>query len=198
LAGRLYALGEVMRICMEDKDFYAESGGGVTLTGGEVLAQPEAAAALLAALKAEGIHAALETSGHAPHEAYRVATENADLLLFDIKHHDDERHRKGTGVGNGVILENLRSSVSEGKPLLARIPVIPNYNDSLEDAEEFAKLLRSVGLSEAQLLPFHQFGQKKYAMLDMAYHYDGCKNLRGEDLKEYQNVFAANGVNSFI
>jgi pyruvate formate lyase activating enzyme len=198
LAGREYSMDEVLKVCLEDREFYAESGGGITLTGGEALLQPRAAAELLKALKAEGLHTALETCGHAPREAYRSVTDSADLLLFDLKHHDGAKHREGTGADNVLILENLKFSLEGGSSVVVRIPVIPGYNDSLADAAEFTALIKSMGIEKVQLLPFHQFGKGKYSLLNMVYEYSEYKTLHPEDLADYSAVFNENGIDCYF
>jgi pyruvate formate lyase activating enzyme len=204
---REVTVSEVIAACLEDRDFYAESGGGVTLSGGEPLAQAEFAAELLAALGREGIHRAVETSGCAEPEVFDRVTGLCDLVLFDLKHHDGKRHLEGTGADNALIMENFRriagraNSARGKKPsgaLLPRIPVIPGYNDSPADAEAFAALIAGAGLSSVQLLPFHQFGKKKYAELGRPYAYAASPILHPEDLEAYRQVFIKCGVNAYF
>jgi pyruvate formate lyase activating enzyme len=185
---------EVLDRCRKDTAFYEESGGGVTLSGGEVLAQADFAGALLARLEAEGIHRAIETSGLAPGAVFNRISARTDLILFDIKHHHRARHFEGTGVYNDGIVTNFRSAVESGRAVLPRIPVIPGYNDSPEDAAAFGELLRSAGAREVQLLPFHQFGQNKYAMLGLDYTLGQTKAVRPEDLEGYKGVLEQHGL----
>ncbi|MDR1353288.1 MAG: glycyl-radical enzyme activating protein, partial [Treponema sp.] len=196
--GQPYSLEETLRICLQDRPFYEESGGGVTLSGGEVLLQAQFAYKLLEALRREGIHTALETTGCAPPAVFMRLAEAAALLLFDIKHYDRELHFKGTGVYNDLILDNLRAAVAARKTLLPRLPVIPGFNDSPKDALGFSRLLNSAGLKQAQLLPFHQFGEKKYEMLGLPYPMRGVPQLHPEDLEDYRRIFIDNGINCFI
>ena len=189
---------EVVRICMQDADFYAESGGGVTLSGGECMMQSKFTAELARKLKMAGVHIAAETTGCVAPETFRALAPLFDLLLFDVKHYDSEMHRRGTGVGNERIIENLTQAKSEGLNILPRIPVIPRFNASLSDAEGIAALLHRVGLERAQLLPFHQFGERKYELLGREYGYAGEKALRNEDLEEYRQVFLNHGIDCFI
>lgn len=198
LSGKDYGIDDVLAVCLQDKDFYDESGGGVTLSGGEVMMQPAFARELLRRLAERGVHTALETNGCVGPEVFRDVAAAADLLLFDVKHCDAERHRDGTGVDNGVILENLRWAVAAGKKVLARIPVIPGYNDSLEDADAFARLLKTIPLDTVQLLPFHQFGQNKYQMLGMDYTLDSAPQLRKENLAEYRERMLGAGMREVI
>ena len=195
---RLYSIEEVLEICLKDRAFYEESGGGVTLSGGEVLTQGEFAAALLQALRKEGIHTALETSGYAPPEVFSKLSALADLLLFDIKHYDKRRHVEGAGVDNGLILSNLKNALANKIPVLPRIPVIPEYNNSPEDAHGFASLLKSLDLFRVQLLPFHQAGERKYDLLDMKYTLKGVPQLHKEDIEGFRMIIANSGIDCFI
>jgi len=198
LAGKMYSLDEVVRICLSDKVFYDESDGGVTLSGGESLLQYEFSIELLKRLKTEGVHTALETSGFAPFEIFSNVINHVDYILFDLKHYEKNKHFEGTGVGIDLIHQNLKQTVETGIELLIRIPVIPFYNDSLEDAKFFAKLIKQFGLNEAQLLLFHQFGQRKYELLGMPYEYGKYKTLFPEDVEEYRQVIESCGVRCFI
>jgi pyruvate formate lyase activating enzyme len=183
---------------MQDLAFYEESGGGVTLSGGEALSQAPFAARLLDALGERGVHRAIETSGFAPEGVFTSLISRTDLILFDIKHYDRERHREGAGVDNGIILANLGTALDRGAEVLPRIPVIPGYNDKPEDALGFAALLKGFGLRRVQLLPFHQFGEGKYDSLQRPYAMKGLPSLRQEDLGEYREVFTNAGLECFF
>lgn len=196
--GREMDVEDVVKACMQDWDFYEESGGGVTLSGGEPLAQAGFARQLLEALGEKGMHRAVETTGFAEEEVFASVLGHVELVLFDVKHWDSRRHREGTGVGNEGILKNLQAAVASGKEVLPRIPVIPGFNDGLQDAAGFGRLLKGLGLRRAQLLPFHQFGESKYAGLGMEYAYAGIDPLHEEDLGAYQAAFAGEGVEAFF
>jgi pyruvate formate lyase activating enzyme len=194
---------EALEICLQDRAFYEESGGGATLSGGEVLSQADFAEALLARLGDEGIHRAIETSGHAPADVFGRVAARVELILFDIKHHDSRRHREGTGVEMDRIQRNFQAALAaaasgRGPEILPRIPVIPGYNDSPADAVAFASLLRSAGADSVQLLPFHQFGQNKYALLGMEYQLAQKKALHPEDLASFAALFESQGVHAFF
>ncbi len=194
ISGKWYSLDEVVRECLADRDFYEESGGGVTLSGGEVTAQADFALALLERLRRERIHTALETNGCAPAATFATVAGAADLLLFDVKHHDPDKHRDGTGVDNRLILANLAAALSAGKDVLVRIPVIPGFNDSPGDAQGFAEFFREMGVRKAQLLPFHQFGQNKYDALGMAYPLGGTTQLHAEDIQPFADVLREHDI----
>jgi pyruvate formate lyase activating enzyme len=193
-----YSVDEVLEICLQDQPFYEESGGGVTLSGGEALAQGAFAATLLRALTERNIHTALETSGFAPPEVFAECAGAADLLLFDIKHYDSRRHAEGTGVPTELIHQNLRSALAMGKQILPRIPVIPGFNDAPEDAEGFVRLFQDIGLKEVQLLPFHQFGERKYEVLKCPYPLQGIPQLHKEDLERFREIFLENHISCFF
>ncbi|WP_040195553.1 glycyl-radical enzyme activating protein [Candidatus Soleaferrea massiliensis] len=196
--GRLYTLEEVLHTAMQDEPFYEESGGGVTLSGGEVLSQVSFAAQLLRSLQERGIHTACETTGYGEKEDFLRLIEYTDLLLFDMKHHDDKKHREGTGIGNAQIIANMTLASAMGKEIIVRIPVIPGFNDGLTDAHGFCDLLTDIGIKRVNLLPFHQFGQKKYELLGLEYAYAGVPQLHPEDLKEYQRFFLNRGFDCTI
>ncbi len=187
------SIEEIMEEIMKDWDFYEESGGGVTLSGGEVLMQSDFAAKLLAQCRQNRLHTAIETSGYASPKIFQKVTAYADLLLFDMKHYDEKKHLHYTGVSNQPILQNMKCAVSSHKKIIARIPVIPCVNNSLEDASAFCSLLNKIGIHEVNLLPFHQFGQNKYEKLHLDYSFKDQKALHPEDLIEYTEIFRSNG-----
>ncbi|MBU3088293.1 glycyl-radical enzyme activating protein [Clostridium gasigenes] len=196
--GEFLTLSEIMKEIMKDEMFYEESNGGVTLSGGEVLMQHEFASQLLRLLKEKNIHTAIETTGYTSNEIFSKFIENVDLLFFDMKHYDREKHFKATNVYNDLIIENLKISIAIGKEVIIRIPVIPNINSSLEDAKGFCKLLKSVNAKKVNLLPFHQFGQKKYQLLNKSYTFQNTQQLHEEDLLVYKNIFIENGFDCYI
>ena len=196
--GERKSVSEVMEVVEQDRPFYAESGGGLTLSGGEALMQPDFACALLTVAQETGIHTAIETTGYVATETFQRALPHLDLLLFDIKHWNVERHRAGTGVSNELPLANMSAAIAAGKDVLPRLPVIPGFNDSLSDVDGFAQRLAEVGAARVQLLPFHQFGERKYQMLDRPYGMHGVPQLHREDLTSYRDRFIELGVDAFF
>ena len=160
--------------------------------------QPDFAYELLLAAKEERLHTCCETTGFAKPEVFDRVTELVDYIFFDMKHWNRERHLEGTGVSNELPLLNMKRAIEKGKTVLPRIPVIPGFNDSLDDAKEFAKALRETGARKCQLLPFHQFGENKYHLLDRQYAYEDLPSLHREDLEDYRNVFVSNGIEAFF
>ena len=162
--GREVTVEELMPLLLEDRDFFENSGGGVTLSGGECLCQADFCAELLAALKAEGIHTAVDTCGFVKREAFDKVLPYTDIFLYDIKHIDDAAHREGTGQGNGLILENLAYLHECGKAVEIRIPLIPDYNDGA--AEGIGALLAKYrNITKVRVLKYHNMAQSKYASL---------------------------------
>lgn len=196
--GNTRTVDEVFELCMQDVDFYEESGGGVTISGGEGMMQPDFVEALLHRLKEKGIHTAIETTGCVPSEVFQRLAPQFDLLLFDVKHWDSVKHKEGTDVGNEQIIKNLRWGHEQGLNILPRIPVIPGFNGEIEDAEGIASLLNEIGLTRAQLLPFHQMGERKYEFLNRKYELTGIKALHPEDLTAYRQAFLNKGIDCFF
>lgn len=170
LVGRTVTVPELLREIERDVVFFDQSGGGVTLTGGEPLMQPRFTRELLRACQAHGIHTALDTSGYAPGKVVAEAVKYTALFLYDLKLMDDARHRKFTGVSNRLILSNLRRLSAAGAQIIVRIPLIPGVNDDAQNlhlTQQFlASLPHAVGV---EVLPYHDIAQAKYAALDLVY-----------------------------
>ncbi|HML45625.1 MAG TPA: glycyl-radical enzyme activating protein [Clostridia bacterium] len=160
----------VMDTLLRDEPYYRRSGGGVTLSGGEALLQPEFARALLAACKEEGLHTAIETAAHVPWTSVEAVLPVLDLVLLDIKHMDSEKHARFIGQPNGLILENARHMAPLASELVVRVPVIPGFNDTTADIREIAAFAASLrGVKALHLLPYHRLGRDKYAGLNRPY-----------------------------
>jgi pyruvate formate lyase activating enzyme len=158
---------EVMQSVVRDRAVYRNSGGGLTVSGGELTMQWEFALELLRLAKQEGMNTAIETCGSCQWEILERLLEYTDYVMYDIKCVDDERHRQGTGVGNGLILENAKKIAAHGK-VLFRMPLIPGYNDSTEWVEALARFVRDeTGLDEThiELLQYNNLGEEKFDRL---------------------------------
>ena len=189
-----YTVEALVAELVKDKPFYDESGGGVTLTGGEALLHPAFVLELCEALHREGIHVALETAACVSEDLFARVLAAVDFAYIDLKHYDDARHRAGTGVGNELILKNIASALKSKTPVVLRIPVIPGFNDSEADFAGFAKALGALGAKEVQLLPFHQLGESKYKRLQIQYAYDGQKQLRDGDVSAFAAALEKAGI----
>ena len=169
MAGREMAAAKVVAEAARDRVFYEESGGGVTLSGGEPLLQPDFALALLEGCREAGLHVALDTCGHAPRERVLAAGALADLVLFDVKTTDPEKHRAATGADNALILGNLRALAGAGATLWLRVPVVAGFNDGGDDARATAALAASLGgVRRVSLLPYHELGRHKGGVAERA------------------------------
>jgi pyruvate formate lyase activating enzyme len=152
---------EIMEIVRRDKAYYANSGGGLTLSGGEPTSQIDFAEALLRAAKAEGIATCVETCGFGPRASFERLLDCCDLFLFDLKAGDDERHRELTGAPLAPILDNLRWLAQRGARLLLRCPLIPGVNDDEAHLRSIALLSRELPLVGVEVLPYHDSGLAK-------------------------------------
>lgn len=172
ITGKTMTVDEVMAEVRMDALFYGND-GGVTITGGECLMQPEFTTEILRRCRAEGIGTAIETCGFVPFEVLQRVAPYLDIALYDIKHMDSEAHRRYTGVPNAQILENLhRLSAELGVPVIARTPLIPGVNDSEENIRAMGEFLRTQvpTLQEVDLLPYHRLGEAKWEQLEAPEH----------------------------
>lgn len=198
IVGEIKTIPEVMEEVLKDLPFYQESGGGVTLSGGEVLYQAEFAMCLLEELKKHHIHTAVETTGYAKNDVFQRFIKLVDLLYFDIKHYDDNKHIAGTKVSNQLILNNLAYAIKYHPNVIVRIPIIPGYNDQLSDTKKFAELFQKLAVNKIELLPFHQFGEKKYEQLNREYRLANVAQLHTEDLYQHQAIFETYGISCLV
>jgi pyruvate formate lyase activating enzyme len=168
--GRDVTVSEVMEEVMKDLRYYRRSGGGLTLSGGESLCQPEFAAALLRAAKENGINTAIESTACANFETIEKLLPYLDYYLMDIKHINSEKHKAFTGRSNELILENAKKLAVCAKNLIIRTPVIPTFNDTEEEIAEIAKFASSLpNVKQHHLLPYHRLGMDKYEGLGREY-----------------------------
>ena len=169
--GRDVTVGEVIEEILRDRVYYNRSGGGgVTLSGGECLWQPDFSEALLKASKEYGISTAIETTGYAEMDVIRRLLPYIDTVLMDIKHTNPEKHKEFTTRDNDLILENAKHIARESKSLIIRTPVIPTFNDTEAEIRSIAEFAKSLdGVREMHLLPYHRIGSDKYAGLGRTY-----------------------------
>lgn len=169
LVGKPFSVAEVMHEVLKDRKFYENSGGGMTLSGGEPTSQPRFCQALLKEAKNLGLNTALDTCGSALWPTLEKILPYADLVLFDIKHLVAAKHRQATGRTNEIILENAKK-IAGLKPMRVRVPLIPGFNDSTEDITAIARFVRcEMGPVEIDLLPYNKMGEVKFARLDRPY-----------------------------
>ncbi len=188
--GKDVTVDELLPIMLEDKDFYENSGGGVTLSGGECLMQADFCAELLKQLKANGIHTAVDTCGFVLKEALDKVIPYTEVFLYDIKAYDEDVHIKCTGRSNKQILENLKYLDSIGKNIEIRIPYVPKYNDSqMERIAHFLSGLKHI--TKIRVLPYHNYAGSKYMALNMASTLP-CKLPTDQEILAAQNLIKEN------
>lgn len=164
VCGKEYTVDEVFAEIIKDKSYYENSSGGVTFSGGECMLQIHFLCEILKKCKNAGIHTAVDTAGHIPFESFEKILPYTDLFLYDIKCFDSEKHKKYVGVGNELILENLKKLFSANAKIWIRIPIISDINDSIEEMQLIKDFLDKNGMPEKiELLPYHAMGENKYA-----------------------------------
>jgi pyruvate formate lyase activating enzyme len=165
VVGRWMSVSEVLDDVLKDVVFFDESGGGLTISGGEPFMQAAFLESLLEACRSRKIRTVVDTCGHADPQVMRRSVKSVDLFLYDLKVMDGEKHQTLTGVKNDLILKNLRLLAECGARVLARVPVIPGVNDDTENLEALADFLIPLHLRDVELLPFHRIGRDKYDRL---------------------------------
>ena len=170
IVGKDVTVDEIIPEILADDNFYRRSGGGVTLSGGEILGQPDFARDLLRACKEYGLYTAVESTANAPYETIEKILPYLDLYLMDIKHMDSAKHKEYTGAPNERILENAKKLAASGVGLIIRTPVVPGFNDTAGEIRAISKFAATLpGVKEHHLLPYHRLGQDKYAGLERNY-----------------------------
>lgn len=188
--GRLVSVDDLMHEIRADIPFFDESGGGVTLTGGEPLAQPLFTLELLNACKNEGIHTALDTSGNVSNKDFERTIEHTDLYLFDLKLASAHEHKKYTGADNRLILQNLKLASDSAKPIIIRIPLVEGITDTTDNLEGIKSIIAShKGIARIDLLPYHSLAKHKFVM--------SKKNYSLADMDNYSLNKAHTIANSF-
>ena len=188
--GKDVTVSEVMEIVEKDRPYYDRSGGGLTLSGGECLMQPDFAAALLRAAKGRGINTAIESTGCASFETISKLLPYLDTYLMDIKHTNSAKHKEFTGVPNDLILKNAMKIAESGMTnLVIRVPVIPGFNDKVEEIESIARFAAGLkGVTKMHILPYHRLGQDKYEGLGREYLMEGAVHPTQEHMKMLQEA----------
>ena len=190
MIGREMTVAEVVAEVRKDRIFYEDSGGGVTISGGEPLAQPRFTIALAQALQADGLRVALDTTGLGCTEHLLAAAGFSQLVLYDLKAFDEARHQELTGATNRGILENLQALDAAHNNVWIRIPVVPGFNDDARELKKIAAYvakLRSVKL--VNLLPFHRSGLHKYERLGWRHPLDGVQAPAADAMERAADAF---------
>jgi pyruvate formate lyase activating enzyme len=192
--GRKYTINEVMKEVEKDIVLYEESGGGVTISGGEPFFQFDFLMALLRNFKKNEIHTCVDTTGYIDSEKIIEAAEFTDLFLFDLKHFDDKMHIKYTGVSNKMILDNLLLLDKSGKSIEIRYPLIPGINDDEADLLRMLAFLKKLKNNHlVSILPYHKIGSQKYKRFGIEYKMDGVEEPATEHIDRIKKYFEVAG-----
>jgi len=194
--GEEMSADEVVQLIKKDMVFYRRSFGGVTFSGGEPLIHPEFLKEMIQGCQNLGIHTAIETCGYFSWESARDTIREVDLVMFDIKHMHDDKHRSLTGGSNKRILENARSIDDLDVPMVIRIPIIPTINDSQENISATAKFVHhhlpnALGI---EILPYHKLGLSKYNALGLTYQLNHIKPPEDAHMQVLRELIATEGV----
>ena len=188
-----YVIGEVEK----DALFYKNSGGGVTFGGGEPLLYPEFIDAVASRCRSAGISVAIETCGFVPWRNLEVILDNVDLVMFDIKHMDPQKHKELCGRSNQSILKNLKRLSQRGDvDVIVRVPIIPGLNDSEDNIRKTIKFVASLkgNIRGIELLPYHKFGENKYQRLERKYSLTGLEIPGDEHMQNIKSMMDGYGL----
>lgn len=195
LAGRIYGVEELVEAVMTDADFFAGTGGGVTFSGGEPLAQPDFMIACARELRHQGIHVAVETAGFWPETLAVQVKQSVDLILFDLKHVDSKKFRDFVGREQDRILANLKTILAGPGRVEVRITLIPGFNDTPEDQRKIACWLTANDLvPPVTLIPFHRLGAAKQELFGRPNPYSGTAALPRECMAEAEETLRKEGI----
>lgn len=199
IVGQDVTVGEIIDIVERDRIYYRRSGGGLTLSGGEALTQPDFAVALLKTAKERGINTAMESTGFADFSVISRYLPYLDLYLMDIKHMNSAKHKEFTSQPNELILENAKKITDAGARLIVRTPVIPTFNATKEEIGEIAKFASSLkGVTQMHILPYHRIGTDKYKGLNRDYSLTGIEPPSKELMNELLEVVNSYGLKGQI
>jgi len=195
--GRYMTVAEVMDPVGRDTGYYRRSGGGMTVSGGEPLVQWQFTLQLLREAKRMELHTALDTTGYGDWAILDEVLRFTDLVLYDVKHPNSARHQDGTGVPNERIVDNLRRTAAKpGLKVWVRYPVIPQFNDSEEAVGQLCELVLPLkpAVEKISLLPYHRFGEAKYAALGRTYPWKEVPTISEERIEQLEKLVASRGI----
>lgn len=195
--GFWFSPDQVLTTLLQYKPFYDTSDrGGVTLSGGEPLFQPDFTLAVLKLAKEQGIHTAVETCGYSSYDILYKVSEYLDLVLYDIKHMDPVQHKIGTGVENDRILSNLNNLRRDRESLecVVRIPLIPGFNDGMEDIRRTAEFVAGLGIKQVDLLPFNELASAKYKEMGKKWAYEKVRRQENQALSQMAEAVESYGL----
>ena len=194
VCGREVDEDEVIAEVLKDKIFYADN-GGITFSGGECLLQADFVASVLCKAKALGLHTAIDTCGYVPFEELEKTLACCDLYLYDIKCFTSNVHKEYTGVDNLLIIDNLKRLDAAQKDIWIRIPVIPGFNNTVEEMSRIAELISSMpSIKQLTLMPYHTLGASKYKTLGLEYPFDTDRLVSERELASLKRIFSDKNI----
>ena len=191
-SGKWYKLDELMKEVLKDEVFFNASKGGVTLSGGEILEQGEFVLEFLQELKEHGLNTAVETCGYGKKEILEEILKYTDTVLFDLKIMDNERSKKILIGASDIIKENFRKAAAAGK-VIVRFPYIPGYTDDMENLKKISELMKECSVYNLDILPYHNYGSKKYEYLNRKYLLEDLKVPTDEETENIKKFFEKEG-----
>jgi pyruvate formate lyase activating enzyme len=198
LVGRSWSAPALAEELLLDRDFFDESGGGVTLSGGEPMLRPAFVQELCGILKGRGVRVALETAGHYDPGPIGRLRGLVDLVYFDLKHADGVEHERLAGAGNGLVLRSLARFAAEGFEVQPRMPVVPGANDGEPNLRATAGLIRALGLGSVHVLPYHELGAGKLARLGERPGSFSAVPPSAEDMERVRRIFEEEGIDAVV
>ncbi len=198
IAGTTYTLDQLLKEALKDQVFYEESGGGVTLSGGECLMQIDFVESFLKRLKDKKIHTTVDTCGHVPQEYFERILPYVDLFLYDLKHTDIEGHKEFTNVDNKLIVDNLKYLSAQNARIFLRLPIIVGVNATNEHIHQIIDLLDDIKVDQINLLPYHSIGEGKYDRLNLAYDKEAFSAPSDEQLNKFKSIFTSKNLDIVI
>jgi len=195
MCGTLMSAEEVMTEADKDSYYYKSSGGGITFSGGEPLMQPDFLVELLSQCKEKGYHTAVDTAGAIPRQTIKRAAPMVDQWLYDLKTINNEKHKSATGADNNIILTNLEELSASGENINIRIPIIPEFNDCIQELEDFARFIKNLpNPHPVTLLPFNLLALGKHESLGTKYKTANLRPPSKEKMAEIANIFTINDI----
>lgn len=188
VCGRIVTVDEILPELLEDRDFYETSGGGVTLSGGEVMLQADGAAELAKALAAKGVTTLTDTAGCVPYTEFEKLRGAVAGYLYDYKTADAEKY-KSFGGDLALVTDNLRKLLADGEFVQVRVPLIPGFNTNAEDIIDICRNLSALGVTSVEILPFHRLGSSKYEAMGAEYSYGKTEPMSKAEVAETADIF---------
>ena len=199
ISGKQMTVDEVFAVVKRDFDYYEASGGGVTASGGEIIGQSDFVAGLFKQCREAGIGTCADTSGFGDSKGLDKILEFSDIVLYDLKHIDPEEHKRACGQSNELILSNLELAYGSSAQVIIRVPLIPEYNTSVEALTAIAAAVKErAGGSEVNIMPYHRYGANKYRMIGKTYTLEELRELTQEEKELARGIFESYGSKCII